>query len=141
MRPNRRLALALLATTLIMMTPAPTEGARPEAPPPPTILALTEPPDGSVIDPSSRPPTFAFEATPGGRFRVEFSSSNAPFIPTVTSGWRTTAGDRFKPSMNQWRQIVALGAATNTVYWRVIALRMTPDQVAVAPIASFTLAP
>jgi len=129
----------MIVAILALLTPALSQGARGGGPAtPPTILALLEPPDGAVLDPGDRP-TFAFEATPGGRFRVEFSSSNAPFIPTLTSGRRTTPGDQFKPSMNQWRMIRGLAGASNTVFWRVVALQMNPAQVAAVPVSSFTL--
>lgn len=136
-----RLAGLIVVALLVFVAPALTEAAKEKTPPtPPTILALTEPPDGAVLDPR-RPPTFAWEATPGGRFHVEFSSSNAPFIPVLTSGRRTTPGDRYKPSMKQWRQIRALGAATGVIYWRVVALHMTPAQIELLPISSFSVQP
>jgi len=91
-----------------------------------------------LVDASSRP-TFAFEATPGGRFRVEFSSSRNPFLPTLNSGHRTTPGDQFKPSTQQWRAILSLAGSSNTVSWRVVALGMTADQVAAAPISTLTV--
>ncbi|HZE89885.1 MAG TPA: hypothetical protein VE404_10065 [Verrucomicrobiae bacterium] len=130
MKPSPRLALSLSVVSLALVT---------FAMPAPTVIALLSPPDGSVVNAASRP-TFAFEATPGGRFRVEFSSTGSPFVPVLNSGRKTTPGDQHKPSMQEWREIVALGAATNTVYWRVIALHMTADEINAAPIASFTIA-
>jgi hypothetical protein len=106
----------------------------------PTVTALLSPPDGAVLSASSRP-TFAFQATPGGRFRVQFSSGNAPFFPVLDSGRRTTSGDCYKPNVSDWRSIVALGAGGRPVYWRVVALGMTADQIAATPVASFTIAP
>lgn len=139
MHMSRRSGFLLIVAILALLMPASTEGGRGNGPAaPPTIIALVEPPDGAVISPGDRP-TFAFEATPGGRFRVEFSSSNAPFIPTLTSGRRTTPGDQFKPSMNQWRMISGLAGPSNTVYWRVVALQMNPSEIAAVPVSSFTL--
>lgn len=139
MRPTLRPVLVLLLVVLALATVTGSEaGKRPSPASPPTIVALLEPPDGAVL--AARPrPTFAWEATPGGRFRVQFSTSRDPFLPTVTSGRRATPGDRFKPSGKQWRRILSLAAGTNPVYWRVVALHMSADQVAAAPISSFTV--
>jgi len=140
MRPTHRTAIFLLIAAFALATPVPT-GAGADRPPasPPTINALLEPPEGVLIPADARQ-TFAWEATPGGRFRVEFSSSRDPFIPTLTSGRRTTSGDRFKPSGNQWRMIIGLATGTNPIYWRVVALGMSEAQIAAAPIASFIVA-
>jgi hypothetical protein len=130
--------LILIAVIALVGAPPARAANGPSPAPPPTITALLAPADGAVIAASS-PPTFSWSATPGGRFRVEFSSSRSPFIPTLNSGRRTTPGDQFKPSAKQWREILNLAAGTNTVFWRAIALHMSPDQVAGAPIASFTV--
>jgi len=136
MNRMHRPVLSLLIA-LALMTPAMSgAGANRSSGSPPIITALVEPPDGAMVVASSRP-TFAFEATPGGRFRVEFSSGKTPFIPMLSSGRRTTPGDQFKPSEKQWRTILDLAAVTNTVYWRVLALGMSEEQIAAAPISSF----
>jgi hypothetical protein len=134
----RRTLVILMAVIALVGAPAARAANGSPSAPPPTITALLTPADGAVIAASS-PPTFSWSATPGGRFRVEFSSSVSPFIPTLNSGRRTTPGDQFKPSAKQWREILDLAAGTNTVFWRAIALHMSPDQVSAAPIASFTV--
>jgi hypothetical protein len=139
MRTIRRTILILSLLLPALATPAASGASAGKAPgSTPSVTALLAPQDGAVVDASS-PPTFAFEATPGGRFRVEFSSSRSPFIPMVDSGRRTTPGDQFKPSAKQWKEILDLAAVTNTVYWRVVALHMTPDEISAVPVAGFTV--
>jgi hypothetical protein len=139
MRTTHRSTLVVLIAVLALATPAALRAASsPSSAPAPTITGLLSPADGAVIAASSLP-TFGWSATPGGRFRVQFSSSRSPFITTIDSGRRTTPGDQFKPSAKQWRMILNLAAGTNTVYWRAIALHMSPDQIAAVPISSFTV--
>jgi hypothetical protein len=128
------LVAAVALAGLLRPEPA---GAAPAAEAP-TILALLEPADGAELTARERP-TFAWEATPGGRFRVEFSAGSAPFLPVVTSGRRTTPGDRFKPSAKQWRLIRAVAPPGAPIHWRVVVLGMSPDEMASVPVASFVV--
>lgn len=143
MSTRLRSSLLLFVATIVLISPAVSGVAVERAgitATAPTVTALLYPADGAVLSAGSRP-TFAFQATPGGRFRVEFSTGNAPFFPVFDSGRRTTSGDCYKPNASDWRSIVALGAGGRPVYWRVVALGMTADQIAATPVASFTIAP
>ena len=135
---HRSTLFALIALIAIIAPAAPRAAGDPSSTPPPTITALQSPADGEVVQASSSP-TFSWIATPGGRFRVQFSSSRSPFIPTLDSGRRATPGDRYKPSAKEWRLILGLAGVTNTVSWRAIALHMSPAQVTAVPISSFTI--
>jgi len=139
MRSTRHTFLTFAAALLILAVPGLlVAGSSRTASTTPIVTALTSPVDGSTI-PASERPTFAFDATPGGRFRVQWSSTRTPFIPMLDSGRRTTPGDQLKPNVPLWRAILDLGAGTNVVYWRVIALHMTQAEMDAAPIASFTI--
>jgi len=114
---------------------------------PETAISLLEPVDGAVLS-STYPATFAWEAGPGYRFKVEFSPTH-----TFTSGFPTLSiprGDFFiaetstddMPTAawgNAWNIITNIEQHQGIVYWRVTGKDMPPAMLEYSEIRRFTI--
>ena len=113
---------------------------------PGVAISLLEPADGAVLS-GGYPATFAWEAGPAYRFKIEFSPT-----PTFTSGFPTLTlpRDFFMPETstddmpaaawdNAWDIITHIEQHQGIVYWRVTGKDMPPSSEEYSEVRSFTI--
>ncbi|MFC1789230.1 hypothetical protein ACFLZE_04880 [Thermodesulfobacteriota bacterium] len=107
-------------------------------------ITLISPEDGVTL-PVSPPATFAWEADPGYRFKIEFSptSSFPHAFPTLSfpkRGWMPdTSTDTIPVWSNIWDKVKKMEQHEGMVYWRVIGKAGPHEPIETSEIRSFTI--
>ena len=85
------------------------------------------------------PINFTWSAGNESSFQVQFSASENPFVPAVTSSKKFKGETSYKPKGSQWKKIRKLAANGASVYWRVVAPAGVGDPLPSLQVFQFTI--
>lgn len=93
---------------------------------------------GARINRSRRkPPQYSWtDPSVGAAYRIEFSRTEAPFLPSLSSGPGVIEGTTWTPDQRTWRAIRRLAGREGRVYWRVVPVSPSGPPPPPSPIVS-----
>jgi subtilisin family serine protease len=98
------------------------------------------PAEGTVFEPNDPAETFTWHAGFNDTFKVEWSNTADFSGKMKKSGKKFTSATTFIPGADLWRKILKLGAASGTVYWRIVGKDAAGD-VTHSTVRSFEVTP